>query len=117
MIRPVAALLYKRRATRGRQTFLRYVTELTIRFPPISDHIVVTKASNSEFMTEDERRQLHQLIRRRNSSARERARARVVDLLDRGEKPAQVAAKLKVGLATSAGSNRYVTSRGRAALR
>jgi transposase len=60
----------------------------------------VTKEKTSKLLDAAERQQLEELISKGRSSAREQARARVIDLLDREKTPAEIADIMNIGLAT-----------------
>lgn len=62
-------------------------------------------------LSTEDRQRLDELIRKGKSSAREQARARVIDLLDRGRPPAEIADLMKMGLATIYNvKNRFIAS-------
>jgi transposase len=74
--------------------------KLTIIRHRFSEHIYVSEIKSSEKLSPADRRRLDELLSKGKSSARELARARVIDMLDRGHSPAIIADLMKMGLAT-----------------
>jgi putative transposase len=70
------------------------------------------KSKTSGFLCPADRSRLDELISKGKSSAREQARARVIDLLDRNKTPAEIADIMNIGLATVYNiRNRFIADR------